>query len=94
MTTVTKKNLRELLVTQLNFIPAHAHYLVDNLFYEIANLLEKGEEPRLPGLGKLSVKSKTARPGRNPKTLAMKIIKARKVVTFKPAQPLKKSNFK
>ena len=51
--------------------------------------LEEGGEVALPGLGKLQVKSREARTGRNPKTGEEIPITARRVVTFHASQKLK-----
>ena len=51
--------------------------------------LENGEEVKLSGFGNFSLRDKTARVGRNPKTGEEKMISARRVVTFKTGQKLK-----
>lgn len=43
----------------------------------------------LPGIGKFTVTTRAARPGRNPKTGAAIEIPERKVITFKPAKELR-----
>lgn len=43
----------------------------------------------IPGVGKLVVKDRAARPGRNPATGEAMTIPAKKVVTFSPSQTLK-----
>ncbi len=51
--------------------------------------LAKGDEVTLPGIGKLSVKQRAARTGRNPKTGEELKIKAKKVPHFSAAKALK-----
>ena len=51
--------------------------------------LEEGGEVALPGLGKLQVKSREARSGRNPKTGEEISIPAKKVPHFAAAKALK-----
>ena len=51
--------------------------------------LEEGGEVALPGLGKLQVKSREARNGRNPKTGEEISIPAKKVPHFAAAKALK-----
>jgi DNA-binding protein HU-beta len=53
-----------------------------------ASLVEKGEY-HLLGVGKLKVKTRAARTGRNPKTGAPIQIAESKTVTFTPAKALK-----
>jgi integration host factor subunit alpha len=47
--------------------------------------LENGDDVLLTGFGKFNVKAKSARKGRNPKTGEPLLLKARKVITFKPS---------
>ena len=54
----------------------------------IAATLKAGEEVTLPGLGKLHVKQRDARTGRNPKTGETITIQAKRTVTFKPGKAL------
>jgi DNA-binding protein HU-beta len=57
---------------------------------DIAQLeLKKGGEVTLPGIGKLSVKARAARNGRNPATGAALKIAAKKVPQFTAAKVLK-----
>lgn len=55
----------------------------------IASTLEEGGEVTLPGIGKLSVKDKPARAGRNPKTGEEIVIAARRVPAFSATKSLK-----
>ena len=55
----------------------------------IASGLKDGAEVTLPGLGKLYVKHRAARNGKNPKTGAAIQIPASKAPGFKPAKSLK-----
>jgi DNA-binding protein HU-beta len=71
---VSKKEVEHVLKTAGDVIAAH--------------LAEGGEVP-LPGLGKLSVKARAAREGRNPATGEALQIAAKKVPHFSPAKALK-----
>jgi len=51
--------------------------------------LEKGDDVKLSGFGNFILRSKSERPGRNPKTGEEIPISARRVVTFRPGQKLK-----
>ena len=51
--------------------------------------LKKGNEVTLPGFGKLTVKKRAAREGRNPATGEAMKIKAKKVPHFSAAKALK-----
>jgi integration host factor subunit alpha len=50
--------------------------------------LQKGEPITIPGFGKLTVRSKLPRKGRNPATGEAMMISARRVVTFRPSASL------
>lgn len=66
-----------------------AAQLIDAFFEEIIDSLEKGNSVKFSGLGSFRVRSKKARPGRNPKTGVDKMISSRKVVLFQASQKLK-----
>lgn len=55
----------------------------------IAATLKEGGDVTLPGLGKLQVKSRAARTGKNPKTGEAILIAASKAPGFKAAKALK-----
>ena len=52
--------------------------------------LVRGEELKLSNFGVFSIKQKSERPGRNPKSGESAIIKARQVVSFHPSGQLRK----
>jgi integration host factor subunit alpha len=64
--------------------------LVESLFDIIKADLEKGNDVKISGFGKWTVKAKKKRMGRNPKTGKAMAIDARKVVTFKPSYVLRR----
>jgi integration host factor subunit alpha len=63
--------------------------LVELMFKEIAERLERGETVKLSSFGSFVVRSKGARIGRNPKTGKEVPIKPRRVMVFKPSAILK-----
>jgi integration host factor subunit alpha len=63
---------------------------VDGLFEIIKDELSHGKPVKISGFGKWTVMNKKARKGRNPQTGEDLIIDARKVVTFKPSNVLRK----
>jgi integration host factor subunit alpha len=64
--------------------------LVESLFDIIKSEFEKGNDVKISGFGKWTVRAKKKRMGRNPKTGKAMMIDARKVVTFKPSHVLRK----
>ena len=63
---------------------------VDGLFEIIKDELSHGKPVKISGFGKWTVMNKKARKGRNPQTGNAMTITARKVVTFKPSNVLRK----
>jgi integration host factor subunit alpha len=63
---------------------------VDALFEIIKGELSHGKPVMISGFGKWTVMKKKARKGRNPQTGKPVTISARKVVSFKPSQVLRK----
>lgn len=59
-------------------------------FDEALECLVRGEELKLSNFGVFSIKQKSERPGRNPKSGESAIIKARQVVSFHPSGQLRK----
>lgn len=62
--------------------------ILEMFFEEIFEALERGESVKLNMFGSFDVRSKRARPGRNPNTGAKATIAARKVVRFRPSAGL------
>ena len=89
--TLTKSDIVEDLNNEIGLNKREAKELVDSLFDNIKNKLEKGEEVKLSGFGNFQQKNKSPRPGRNPRTGEDVEITARKVVTFKSGQKLKEA---
>ena len=89
--TLTKSDIVEDLNKEIGLNKREAKELVDSLFDNIKNKLEKGEEVKLSGFGNFQLKNKSPRPGRNPRTGEDVEITARKVVTFKSGQKLKEA---
>ena len=62
-----------------------ARVSVETILDIMKTSLVNGDDVLLTGFGKFNVKAKSARKGRNPKTGEPMLLKARKVVTFKPS---------
>ncbi|HNT27493.1 MAG TPA: integration host factor subunit alpha [bacterium] len=86
---LTKIELAELTYENMKVDKKQAAALVEMFFEEMkAGLLRDGEF-QISGFGKLEVKQKRSRKGRNPKTGEDLILEARKVVGFKHSLVLK-----
>lgn len=63
--------------------------LVESVLSIIKDTLETGEDVKITGFGKFSVRKKNDRKGRNPQTGEDMTITARRVLSFKPSPGLK-----
>lgn len=88
--TVTKARLAEALFDEVGFNKREAKELIDQFFEEIRMSLESGEAVKISSFGSFLLRDKSSRPGRNPKTGEEVPISARRVVTFRASQKLKK----
>ncbi len=86
---LTKADMAERLFEELGLNKREAKELVDVFFEEVRAALESGTNVKLSGFGNFTLRDKTQRPGRNPKTGEEIPISARRVVTFRPGQKLK-----
>lgn len=68
-----------------------AKEFVELFFEKIRQSLEQGVAVKLSGFGSFTLRDKTSRPGRNPKTGEEVAISARRVVTFRSSQKLKQN---
>jgi integration host factor subunit alpha len=88
--TVTKKDLCDSAYVRCRKLSRKdVKRLVDETLEEIISELAEGNSVKLKGLGSFNVRSKSDRPGRNPKTGEPALIAKRRVVTFKASDLLK-----
>ena len=88
--TVTKADIIEHLHNELGLNKSECKILVEDFFQEIKTSLINNEEVKLSGFGNFELLNKKARPGRNPKTGEDVTISARRVVTFRAGNKLRK----
>ena len=81
--TLTKADLIEKVRSNNDLTQKQSTDLVDATIDIIKNTLSSGEDVLISGFGKLCVKDKTERKGRNPATGEDLMHPARRVVTFK-----------
>lgn len=89
MNTLTKAEMVEYLLNQLNLTKQEAKQLVEDFFEEIKNMLANNEPVKLSGFGNFELRTKSERPGRNPRTGEEVPISARRVVTFHSGHKLR-----
>jgi len=88
---VTKADLVNCIYKNLDLTKKESAIIIDELFEIIKRTLESGEKVKISGFGNFVVRQKETRKGRNPHTGDELEIAARKVVTFKPSQVLKRA---
>ena len=89
--TVTKADLGNTLFDEVGLNKREAKDFVELFFERIRQALENGSSVKLSGFGSFTLRDKTSRPGRNPKTGEEVAISARRVVTFRSSQKLKEN---
>ena len=90
MATITKADMVEYLHNELGLNKSDCKILIEDFFGEIKEALISGEEVKLSGFGNFELLNKNERPGRNPKTGEEVTISARRVVTFRAGNKLRK----
>ena len=88
--TLTKAQLIERLCERIGLNGREARDMVDAFFGTIAEALERGDDVRISSFGNFQVRRKSPRPGRNPRTGEEIPIAARRVVTFRAGQKLRR----
>ena len=87
---ITKSDLVNHLHESMGLNKVESKEIVEAFFQEIKYSLANNEEVKISGFGNFKILNKNERPGRNPKTGEPALISARKVVTFKAGQKLRK----
>lgn len=91
MSALSKANLVDSLIEDLNLDKQDAKALVDAFFDGIRHHLFKGQHVKISGFGNFILRDKSSRPGRNPKTGEEIPVSARRVVTFRAGMKLKET---
>lgn len=86
---LTKIDIIESAYEQLGIPKKDCIHIVESLFDLIKDNLGRGNDVRISGFGKWTVKAKKKRNGRNPQTGERMTIDARRVVTFKSSPVLR-----
>tara|TARA_B100000035_G_C21025236_1_gene565884 strand:- start:1027 stop:1323 length:297 start_codon:yes stop_codon:yes gene_type:complete len=87
--TITKDSLVEMVHNEIGLNKREAKELIECFFEQIKKSLEKGNDIKISGFGNFTLRDKSPRPGRNPKTGEEVTISPRRVVTFKSGLKLK-----
>lgn len=87
--TLTRADLYEAVYQKVGLSRTESAQLVESVIDEICDAAVRGETIKLSTFGTFSIRSKTERIGRNPKTGQEVPITPRRVMVFKPSNILK-----
>ncbi|HAR98832.1 MAG: integration host factor subunit alpha [Syntrophales bacterium] len=88
---MTKIDIIQEVYEKLGFSKKDSAQIVESVFDIMKDTLAKGEKIKISGFGNFVVKEKKSRRGRNPQTGKEIEISARRVLTFKSSQVLRKA---
>ena len=87
--TLTRMDLNEAVFREVGLSRNESSDLVESILNHISDAMVKGEQVKISSFGTFSLRDKSARVGRNPKTGDEAPIAARRVLTFRPSHLLK-----
>jgi integration host factor subunit alpha len=87
--TLTKADIVDTITERLGYSKVKSSETVETVLEIIKRSLEHGDDVLISGFGKLCVKDKAARKGRNPATGEDLMLGKRRVVTFKSSTILR-----
>jgi len=86
---MTKEKIINYVHLKIGFSKSKARDMVESLLEIMKQVLEREEDLLISGFGKILVKKKSSRKGRNPQTKEDLVLRARKVVVFKTSGVLR-----
>ncbi len=87
--TLTRLDLAEAVHSQVGLSRNESAELVESVLSEVSDALVRGESVKISSFGTFSIRDKSARVGRNPKTGEEVPINPRRVLTFRPSHLMK-----
>jgi integration host factor subunit alpha len=87
--TLTRMDVSEAIFREVGLSRNDAAQMVESVLDHMSDALVRGEQVKISSFGTFSVRDKTARVGRNPKTGEEVPINPRRVLTFRPSHLLK-----
>ena len=88
-TTLTRMDLSEAVFREVGLSRNESAQLVESMLGHMSDALVRGEQVKISSFGTFSVRNKSARIGRNPKTGEEVPIQPRRVLTFRPSHLMK-----
>jgi len=87
--TLTRMDLSESVFREVGLSRNESSALVESVLQHISDALVSGESVKISSFGTFSIRDKSARVGRNPKTGEEVPIHPRRVLTFRPSHLMK-----
>ena len=87
--TLTRMDLSEAVFREVGLSRNESAELVETVIQHVSDALVRGETVKISSFGTFSVRDKSARVGRNPKTGDEVPISPRRVLTFRPSHLMK-----
>jgi len=87
--TLTRMDLSEAVFREVGLSRNDASQMVESVLTYVSDSLARGETVKISSFGTFSVRDKSARVGRNPKTGEEVPIQPRRVLTFRPSHLMK-----
>ena len=87
--TLTRMDLSEAVYREVGLSRNESAQLVEDVLKHMSDALVRGEQVKISSFGTFSIRDKTARMGRNPKTGEEVPIDPRRVLTFRPSHLMK-----
>ena len=87
--TLTRMDLSDAVFREVGLSRNESAQLVESVIQHMSDALVRGESVKISSFGTFSVRSKTARIGRNPKTGEEVPISPRRVLSFRPSHLMK-----
>ena len=87
--TLTRMDLSEAVFREVGLSRNESSQLVESVIQHLSDALVRGEQVKISSFGTFSLRSKSARLGRNPKTGEEVPISPRRVLSFRPSHLMK-----
>ena len=87
--TLTRMDLAEAVFREVGLSRQESAAIVESVLQHISDALVRGEQVKISSFGTFSIRDKTERIGRNPKTGEEVPITPRRVLSFRPSQLMK-----
>jgi len=87
--TLTRMDLSEAVFEEVGLSRQESADVIESVLQHMSDALVAGEQVKISSFGTFSIRDKTARIGRNPKTGEEADIPPRRVITFRPSHLMK-----